>query len=97
MIQIHVKYKGMKRFYATRLSILDVLARLAAALREKAHYMQLRSYIDAYSIDSNQCCPLIRIIGAESHISDKDSVEIRLLTGSEYFTLGELSDRFPPS
>ena len=91
MIQVHIRSKGTERFYATRLSVLDVLANLAVALRAEESYIRLRSYLDAYDIDQGQTYPVIRITAHESRLSDQDSVEV----WSEHFTLGELSYRFP--
>ena len=97
MIQVHIKYRDKERFYATRLSVLDVLANLAAALRNNVSYILIRPYLDAYNIDPNANFPVIRVTANSYGVSDQDSVEIMFFGGSEHFTLGEISDRFPPS
>jgi len=95
MIQVHINCKGTEQYYATRLSALDVLARLAAALRNEASYIQLRPYLEAYIITQNKTCPVVKISAHELKLSDQDSVEVLFYPGSEYFTLREISDRFP--
>lgn len=97
MIQVHTKYKNRERLYATRLSALDVLANLGAALRDNLHYMQLCPRLEAYDVTRDSTLPVIRIVADGPWLSDHDAVEILFFAGSEHCTLGELSDRFPPS
>lgn len=95
MLTIKVVRNGLSRFYKTRLSLVEVLKRLAN-LPIEFQWMRIGSELDAYLWrDTDPQGPAIvhptqgvTIFASEN--VDESTVVVHLRTGNEIYKLGEL-------